>query len=146
MVEDGDIKKEYEAQWKFLDNSVRALKQRLEKEKTLHKEDNNAVMNENQKLLEDIKKIRGIVTEKNTEFSQLGGTKQLKIVHKKIEEREKMIEEAHQRDQGFTNSNQDNYDNSDEKQIQIKKRYIEQLRQRREQLEMENQQLQQMTH
>ena len=44
---------------------MRALKQRLEKEKTLHKEDNNAVMNENQKLLEDIKKIRGIVTEKN---------------------------------------------------------------------------------
>lgn len=54
-----------------------------------------------------------------------------------------MIEEAQKRDQGFSNSNQDNYDNSDEKQIQIKKRYIEQLRQRREQLEMENQQLQQ---
>ena len=41
VVEDVDIKKEYEAQWKFLDNSVRALRQRLEKEKTLHKEDNN---------------------------------------------------------------------------------------------------------
>lgn len=138
-------KKEYEAQWKFLDNSVRALKQRLEKEKTLHKEDNNAVMNENQKLLKEIKDLRNVIADKNTEFSQLGGIKQLKIVHKKIEEREKMIEEAQQRDQGFT-ANQDNYDNSDEKQIQIKKRYIEQLRQRREQLEIEHQQLQQMPH
>lgn len=75
VVEDGDIKKEYEAQWKFLDNSVRALKQRLEKEKTLHKEDNNAVMNENQKLLTEITDLRKVIADKNTEFSGLGGIK-----------------------------------------------------------------------
>ena len=51
VVEDGDIKQEAEAQWKFLDNSVKALKQRLEKEKAIHKEDNNHVMDDNQQLL-----------------------------------------------------------------------------------------------
>ena len=75
VVEDVDIKKEYEAQWKFLDNSVRALRQRLEKEKALHKEDNNQVMNSNTELLKDINAIRRIITEKNTEFSKLGGNK-----------------------------------------------------------------------
>ena len=54
VVEDGDIKQEAEAQWKFLDNSVKALKQRLEKEKAIHKEDNNHVMDDNQQLLQDI--------------------------------------------------------------------------------------------
>ena len=75
VVEDVDIKKEYEAQWKFLDNSVRALRQRLDKEKTLHKEDNNQVMNDNMKLIHDINKLRSTINEKHTEFSKLGGIK-----------------------------------------------------------------------
>ena len=75
VVEDGDIKQEAEAQWKFLDNSVKALKQRLEKEKAIHKEDNNHVMDDNQNLLKDIQALRGATAEKQTEFSKLGGTK-----------------------------------------------------------------------
>ena len=75
VVEDGDIKQEAEAQWKFLDNSVKALKQRLEKEKAIHKEDNNHVMDDNQQLLSDIQELRRVTTEKQTEFSKLGGTK-----------------------------------------------------------------------
>ena len=99
VVEDGDIKKEYEAQWKFLDNSVRALRQRLEKEKALHKEDNNQVMNDNQKLLKDINEIRRIIVEKNTEFSKLGGNKQLKLVADKIKERDELIAAANNQEQ-----------------------------------------------
>jgi len=98
-------------------------------------------MNENQKLLNEIRNLRNIIAEKNTEFSKLGGSKQLKIVHEKIKEREEMIAEANNMDQGFNPQNTDNYDNSDEKQIQVKKRYIEQLRQRRDILEQEHQQL-----
>ena len=64
VVEDGDIKQEAEAQWKFLDNSVKALKQRLEKEKAIHKEDNNHVMIDNQQLLSDIQDLRKLTTEK----------------------------------------------------------------------------------
>lgn len=64
VVEDGDIKQEAEAQWKFLDNSVKALKQRLEKEKAIHKEDNNHVMDDNQQLLQDIQELRRVTTER----------------------------------------------------------------------------------
>lgn len=126
VVEDGDIKKEYEAQFKFLDNSVRALKQRLEKEKALHKEDNNGVMNENLTLLKEIEKLSIVIAGKHTEFSKLGGIKILKTVHEKIKEKEEMLAAANNMDenQNYAQS-QDNYDNSDEKQIQVKKRYIE---------------------
>ena len=51
------------------------MRQRLEKEKALHKDDNNNVMEENQKLLKNINDIRKIIAEKNTEFSKLGGNK-----------------------------------------------------------------------
>ena len=136
VVEDGDIKKEYEAQFKFLDNSVRALKQRLEKEKALHKEDNNGVMNENLVLIKDIEKLSVTISGKQAEFSKLGGIKILKTVHEKIKEKEEMLAAANNMDenQDYAQS-QDNYDNSDEKQIQVKKRYIEQLRQRRDMLD-----------
>ena len=63
---------------------MKALKQRLEKEKAIHKEDNNHVMDDNQQLLSDIQELRRVTTEKQTEFSKLGGTKQLKIVLEKI--------------------------------------------------------------
>ena len=99
VVEDGDIKKEYEAQWKFLDNSVRALRQRLEKEKALHKEDNNQVMNDNQKLIKDINKLRSTIVDRNTEFSKLGGNKQLKLVADKIKERDELIAAANNQEQ-----------------------------------------------
>ena len=66
----------------------------MEKEKALHKEDNNGVMNENQQLLKDITELRRIIAEKHTEFSKLGGIKQLKIVNEKIKEREELIAAA----------------------------------------------------
>lgn len=53
-----DIKKEYENQRKFLENSVHSLKKRLEKESEIHKEDNLAIMNENIKLIKEITDLR----------------------------------------------------------------------------------------
>ena len=51
-------------------------------------------MNENQDLLKDITELRRIIAEKHTEFSKLGGIKQLKIVNEKIKEREELIAAA----------------------------------------------------
>ena len=99
VVEDADIKNEAEAQWKFLDNSVKALKQRLEKEKAIHKEDNNHVMDDNQQLLTDIHELRRVTIEKQTEFSKWGGTKQLKIVLEKIKQREELLAAANSAEQ-----------------------------------------------
>lgn len=48
---DPDIKKEYENQKRYLENSVNSLKKRLDKETQLHKEDNNNIMRENMELI-----------------------------------------------------------------------------------------------
>ena len=53
-----DIKKEYENQRKFLENSVHSLKKRLEKESEIHKEENLAIMNDNIKLITQISDLR----------------------------------------------------------------------------------------
>lgn len=51
---DPDIKKEYENQKRYLENSVNSLKKRLEKETQIHKEDNNNIMMENMELINQI--------------------------------------------------------------------------------------------
>ena len=48
---DPDIKKEYENQRRYLENSQTSLKKRLEKEKQIHKEDNMNIMTENISLI-----------------------------------------------------------------------------------------------
>lgn len=51
---DADIKKEFEGEKKFLENSVNSLRKRLEHESQLHKEDNRNIMNENIDLIKEI--------------------------------------------------------------------------------------------
>ena len=68
---DPDIKKEYENQRRYLENSQTSLKKRLEKEKQIHKEDNMNIMTENISLIGMISDLRSTVNklktmEKNT--------------------------------------------------------------------------------
>lgn len=58
---DPDIKKEYENQKRYLENSVGSLKKRLQKETQYHKDDNLNVMDQNLSLIKEIKKLRGSV-------------------------------------------------------------------------------------
>ena len=60
---DPDIKKEYENQKRYLENSVNSLKKRLEKEMQIHKEDNMSIMKDNIKLIKQITKLRRRVKE-----------------------------------------------------------------------------------
>ena len=55
---DPDIKKEYENQRRYLENSQQSLKKRLEKEQQIHKEDNMNIMRENIKLIKMISDLR----------------------------------------------------------------------------------------
>lgn len=55
---DPDIKKEYENQRRYLENSQASLKKRLEKEQQIHKEDNMNIMRENIKLIKMISDLR----------------------------------------------------------------------------------------
>jgi chromosome segregation ATPase len=68
---DPDIKKEYENQRRFLENSQNSLKKRLAREQDAHKQDNMNIMKENIKLIKMISELRTEVkdlssTEKNT--------------------------------------------------------------------------------
>lgn len=58
---DPDIKKEYESQRRFLENSQNSLKRRLEREQEAHKQDNMNIMKENIKLIKMIGDLRGAV-------------------------------------------------------------------------------------
>ena len=60
---DPDIKKEYENQRRYLENSKNSLKKRLDKEKQIHKEDNMSIMRENIKLIKMITDLRAKVKE-----------------------------------------------------------------------------------
>jgi hypothetical protein len=60
---DPDIKKEYENQKRYLENSVNSLKKRLEKEMQIHKEDNMSIMKDNIKLIKQITSLRKKVKE-----------------------------------------------------------------------------------
>lgn len=55
---DPDIKKEYENQRRYLDNSKNSLKKRLDKEQQIHKQDNMNIMRENIKLIKMISDLR----------------------------------------------------------------------------------------
>lgn len=60
---DADIKKEYENQKKYLDNSVTSLKKRLEKERQIHKEEHLNIMKQNVELITEIGSLRTQVRE-----------------------------------------------------------------------------------
>ena len=60
---DPDIKKEYENQKRYLENSRNSLKKRLEKEQQIHNEDNMNIMRENIKLIKMIGDLRRSVKE-----------------------------------------------------------------------------------
>jgi protein subunit release factor B len=60
---DPDIKKEYENQRRYLENSQNSLKKRLAREKEAHKQDNMNIMKENIKLIKMISELRTEVKE-----------------------------------------------------------------------------------
>ena len=64
---DPDIKKEYENQKRYLDNSKNSLKKRLEKEQQIHKQDNMNIMRENITLIRMITDLRASVKELKSE-------------------------------------------------------------------------------
>lgn len=65
---DPDIKKEYENQKRYLENSVNSLKKHLEKETQIHKEDNNNIMKENMELIKQISDLRKEVATLNSKL------------------------------------------------------------------------------
>lgn len=72
---DADIKKEYSNQRKYLESSKHSLEKRLEKEEQIHKMENQEVMEENMKLINQIQLLRKHVQEAATDFKNLNNSK-----------------------------------------------------------------------
>ena len=58
-----DIRKEYDQQKKYLENSMASLRKRVEIESEIHKQDNQKSMNDNVRLINDIRELRAKVIE-----------------------------------------------------------------------------------
>jgi hypothetical protein len=143
---DSEIKKEFQAQEMYLINSKLKLKNDLKKKSMLHKEDNLNIMNENISLIQDIQDLRGRVRDANQYFNKIGGPKLLAIVLASQAKKNQMLENnAHEipndTDQPLKSQNStaskdrqdeleplDGYDNSVAKNIAVKRKYIQSLR------------------
>ena len=114
-----DIKKEDEAQRKYLADCIAALKERKERDAKVYNEDNMNNMQKNTDLITDIGKLRDLVKTKKEEFKTLGGDKMLNLIlQKKPGERkqEQMAQEDIDEEALAT-----------QKQIAVQKDYISRL-------------------
>lgn len=121
---DPDIKKEYENQRRYLENSKNSLKKRLEKEQQIHKEDNMNIMRQNIELIGMISELRAKV-------------KELKTIEKNSHTEAKMLanQSSMMNDNKRESIEQEDYGNQmsqeaqmQEKELNIKRQYIENLR------------------
>lgn len=83
MEIDPDIKKEYVNQKKYLESSHHSLQKRLEKEDQIHRQDNQNVMKDNIKLIDEIGELRRLVQIAHVEY------KKTKNIQKKNAEAQK---------------------------------------------------------
>jgi hypothetical protein len=123
-----EIKKEDEAQLKFLKIVGDNLNSRIEKELTLHQEDHKANMKANSQLIEQILKLRGDVKRSRDLFKQKGGEKMLNQILVNEAKREKLLETM----TGETSKSY-NFENESpevQKEIAKKRQYISELRSR----------------
>lgn len=88
---DTDIKKEFEQQKNYMQNSVATLQKRFETSKAAHKEDNNNIMIENMALIDQITKLRTEVKGLNELFLSHKGKRIME--QRKEEEKELKAQE-----------------------------------------------------
>lgn len=148
---DKDIKKEFKSQAQFLTNSNKKLNFQLQQMTTLHREDNLNIMKENCDLIESVAKLTESVKELQHEFLKIGGQKSLDLVKQKQAKlnQDQEAESSGQRGQRHAGDDEelleqvDGFDNSIQKNLAVKRRYIQQLREQLNQVKHENQTLQQ---
>ena len=145
---DAEIKKECESQKLYLENSVHSLKKRKEKNSALHKEDNLNIMHENQSLIQDIMNLRKDLIAYEKEFSDLGSNKTLNQVKAKQKAQEALMQDLANQAQGgqmggsqasmISGGMDGTYNMQMQKDLQVKRKYIEDLRERLNLLQQEN--------
>lgn len=89
-----EIKKEDEAQLKFLKSVGENLNARIEREAKMHMDDHKTNMKANSELIEQVIDLRDGVKRLRTEFAKLGGPKALAIVKQRDQERDMQLAQA----------------------------------------------------
>lgn len=81
---DGEIKKEFDSQKKYLESSYKTLSKTYELKKMAHKNDNQNIMQENCDLIEQIGKMRQNLKILNEEFVKRGGKKMMETKQQEL--------------------------------------------------------------
>lgn len=124
---DKDIKKEFQAQAKYLGESNKTLQRKLNQQQTLQKEDNFNIMKLNMDLIADVNDLRSKVKEAKLQFNKDGGTKQLDQI-KAAKERlaQDNAEQTNFRHAGLEDELEqvDGFNNNLAENLAVKKKYI----------------------
>ena len=134
-----EIKREDEAQLKFLKSVGDSLTARIEKESALHLEDHKANMKANSDLIAQILELRSTVKTKKAKFKELGGEKVLAQITQREQDRQKQLENAQ------INNNKMILDGESaevQKEVAIKREHINELEDRIAELQQRKAQLQ----
>jgi hypothetical protein len=132
---DKDITKEFKAQAKFLENSNKKLQYQLNQRQTLHKEDNLNIMNENVQLIADVSHLRNEVKVAKDRIKDIGGAnalEKIKATQEAMNAAESQVADSNRGGRHAAADDEleqvDGFDNSLHKNLAIKKKYIQQLR------------------
>ena len=131
-----DIKKEYDNQRRYLENAQNSLQKRLQKEQQINKEDNMNIMRENIKLIHMIAKLRDDVKDLTSKEKNTRTEAKMRANQSQMMQGSKMADEKSQngtKENPFNSSRQEGM-MSEEQQVQqnelnLKRQYIENLRQ-----------------
>ena len=137
--------KEYRNQISYLRKSVQMLNKNLQKDFDIHRKDNQRIMRENVELIKDVSRLRAAVKERQTDFNKAGGQKLLDAVKQKQEKLKESADadsgQGHHADPDDELEQVDGFDNSIARNLAVKKKYIQQLREQLSAMSRENQQL-----
>ena len=104
--ENNEIQQEQKSQLNYLVNCVKQLRQRLDKERLAHKMDNQEVMEKNTQLIKEIGELREEIEGLKAKFNNndVGGIRNLTVIMKRREERDRMLEQLEQQEKNGTAS------------------------------------------
>lgn len=147
--DNNEIQQEQKSQLNYLVNCVKQLRQRLDKERLAHKMDNQEVMERNQILISEIKVLKDEIEKKRDEYDQKwGGDRTLNTIKKAKEDRDLLMAQIEQAEQGATTGEPNNaqiegegFDPTLAKEISQKKQYLDKLRQQVTQYREQSQQM-----
>ena len=140
---DGEIKKEFESQRKYLEASKKTLEKEYEMKKLAHKNDNQNIMLQNMDLLQQIVSLRSEIKELNKAFTTAGGSKAMEAKKQEMAQQDGDVPDQDNKGPGKSQTQEEEvthleeiegYENSIDNNIEARKNLIADYRHRNAQL------------